>query len=136
MRGGRHKGGHYDENYHPCRCSTGHPVRTAFAAAAEDCAERGALDVLYCDANGDLVADTPTDPAELSNPDTLVFAYTPVEDPAVYADIWEPFIAHLEETTGKDVQFFAVQSNLPRWKLCALAVCMWRVSPPVRRPLR
>ena len=84
---------------------------TAFAAAAEDCAERGALDVLYCDANGDLVADTPTDPAELSNPDTLVFAYTPVEDPAVYADIWEPFIAHLEETTGKDVQFFAVQSN-------------------------
>ncbi|MFW8595535.1 phosphate/phosphite/phosphonate ABC transporter substrate-binding protein [Cribrihabitans neustonicus] len=80
-------------------------------SAAEDCAERGALDALYCDADGDLVADTPTDPAKLSNPDTLVFAYTPVEDPAVYADIWEPFIAHLEEVTGKDVQFFAVQSN-------------------------
>ncbi|MFW8635305.1 phosphate/phosphite/phosphonate ABC transporter substrate-binding protein [Cribrihabitans pelagius] len=81
------------------------------ASAAEDCAERGALDALYCDANGDLVADTPTDPAKLNNPDTLVFAYTPVEDPAVYADIWQPFIAHLEEVTGKDVQFFAVQSN-------------------------
>ncbi len=67
--------------------------------------------MLYCDANGDLVADTPTDPAELTNPDTLVFAYTPVEDPAVYADIWEPFIEHLSEVTGKDVQFFAVQSN-------------------------
>ncbi|SMP28308.1 phosphate/phosphite/phosphonate ABC transporter substrate-binding protein [Shimia sagamensis] len=83
---------------------------SAFAAAAE-CADRGALDDLYCDANGDLVADTPTDPAELNNPDTLVFAYTPVEDPAVYADIWAPFIAHMEDVTGKDVQFFAVQSN-------------------------
>ena len=81
------------------------------AAAAEDCANRGALDELYCDANGDLVADAPTDPAELNDPNTLVFAYTPVEDPAVYADIWAPFIAHLEDVTGKDVQFFAVQSN-------------------------
>lgn len=81
------------------------------AAAAQECAERGALDVLYCDLNGDLVADAPTDPAELNDPNTLVFAYTPVEDPAVYADIWAPFIAHLEEATGKDVQFFAVQSN-------------------------
>ena len=84
---------------------------SAFAVAAEDCANRGALDELYCDANGDLVADTPTDPAELRNPDTLVFAYTPVEDPAVYADIWAPFITHMEEVTGKNVQFFAVQSN-------------------------
>ncbi|UOA29431.1 putative phosphite transport system-binding protein PtxB (plasmid) [Pseudosulfitobacter sp. DSM 107133] len=82
------------------------------AAFAQDtCAERGALDVIYCDANGDLVADAPTDPAKLNDPSTLVFAYTPVEDPAVYADIWAPFIAHLEEATGRDVQFFAVQSN-------------------------
>lgn len=81
------------------------------AAQAEDCPNRGALDAIYCDANGDLVADAPSDPAKLSNPDTLVFAYTPVEDPAVYADIWQPFIDHLEEVTGKDVQFFAVQSN-------------------------
>ncbi|WP_417249469.1 phosphate/phosphite/phosphonate ABC transporter substrate-binding protein [Celeribacter sp.] len=81
------------------------------AAVADDCPNRGALDALYCDANGDLVADTPTDPAELNDPNTLVFAYTPVEDPAVYADIWAPFISHLEDVTGKDVQFFAVQSN-------------------------
>lgn len=83
----------------------------ATAAVAQECAERGDLDVLYCDANGDMVADAPTDPAKLNDPNTLVFAYTPVEDPAVYADIWEPFIAHLETVTGKDVQFFAVQSN-------------------------
>ena len=81
------------------------------ALAQEECSDRGALDSMYCDADGDLVADAPEDESELSNPDTLVFAYTPVEDPAIYEDIWDPFIAHLEEVTGKDVQFFAVQSN-------------------------
>lgn len=80
------------------------------AASAQDC-PRGQLDAMYCDADGDLVADAPTDPAELQDPSTLVFAYTPVEDPAIYEDIWEPFIAHMEEVTGRDVQFFAVQSN-------------------------
>ncbi|EIM71971.1 phosphonate-binding periplasmic protein [Nitratireductor aquibiodomus RA22] len=60
------------------------------AAQAQDCVNRGQLDVMYCDANEDLVADTPSDPSKLSNPDTLVFAYTPVEDPAIYEDIWEP----------------------------------------------
>ncbi len=81
------------------------------ATAQDDCAERGTLDPMYCDADGDLVADAPTDEGELQDPGTLVFAYTPVEDPAIYADIWEPFIEHLSEVTGKEVQFFAVQSN-------------------------
>ncbi|ETX13938.1 phosphonate ABC transporter substrate-binding protein [Roseivivax halodurans JCM 10272] len=85
---------------------------TASAAFAQDgCENRGQLDEQYCDANGDLVADAPEDESQLRNPDTLVFAYTPVEDPAIYEDIWTPFIEHLEESTGKDVQFFAVQSN-------------------------
>jgi phosphonate transport system substrate-binding protein len=87
----------------------------AFAAAsavqAAECANRGELDRLYCDENGDLVADPPKDPAEFADPSTLVFAYTPVEDPAIYEDIWQPFIDHLEKVTGRDVQFFAVQSN-------------------------
>jgi len=80
----------------------------ASGAMAQDCPNRGQLDTMYCDADGDLVADAP---AETVDPDTLVFAYTPVEDPAIYEDIWEPFIEHLEEVTGKQVQFFAVQSN-------------------------
>jgi len=78
--------------------------------AAADC-ERGALDILYCDENNDMVADAPTDESQWVDPDTLIFAYTPVEDPAIYADIWQPFLDHLEEVTGKDVRFFAVQSN-------------------------
>ena len=69
------------------------------------------LDSRYQDADGDLVADTPTDPAQLVDPDTLIFAYTPVEDPAVYAEVWEGFLEHLKEATGKEVQFFPVQSN-------------------------
>lgn len=80
-------------------------------ATAQDCPNRGALDPMYCDADGDMVADAPSDPADYVDPDTLVFAYTPVEDPAIYEDIWAPFIEHLAEVTGKDVQFFAVQSN-------------------------
>ena len=79
-------------------------------ASAEDC-PRGDLDSRYCDADGDLVADIPTDPGDLVDPDTLVFAYTPVEDPAVYAAAWSDFIDHLSEVTGKDVVFFPVQSN-------------------------
>lgn len=81
------------------------------AAQAQDCSNRGQLDAMYCDADNDLVADAPADPAKLQDPGTLVFAYTPVEDPAIYADIWAPFIEHLKTVTGKDVQFFAVQSN-------------------------
>ena len=81
------------------------------ASAAEECSNRGDLAEIYCDENNDLVADTPEDPSQLLDPDTLIFAYTPVEDPAIYADIWEPFIEHMREVTGKDVRFFAVQSN-------------------------
>jgi len=80
------------------------------AQAAEDC-PRGTLDERYCDRNGDLVADAPTDPSQLVNPDTLIFAYTPVEDPAVYKEAWSDFLDYMEEVTGKKVIFFPVQSN-------------------------
>ncbi|MDJ0514119.1 MAG: phosphate/phosphite/phosphonate ABC transporter substrate-binding protein [Methyloceanibacter sp.] len=69
------------------------------------------LDSRYQDNDGDLIADIPTDPAEQVDPSTLIFAYTPVEDPAVYVDVWKEFLDHLSEVTGKPVQFFPVQSN-------------------------
>ena len=69
------------------------------------------LDARYQDTDGDLIADIPADPASQVDPATLVFAYTPVEDPAVYAEAWSDFIAHMESVTGKKVQFFPVQSN-------------------------
>jgi phosphonate transport system substrate-binding protein len=70
-----------------------------------------ALSDRYVDNDGDLLADIPEDEADLIDPDTLIFAYTPVEDPAVYAEVWAGFLDHLAEATGKQVQFFPVQSN-------------------------
>ncbi|MDH5578039.1 MAG: phosphate/phosphite/phosphonate ABC transporter substrate-binding protein [Betaproteobacteria bacterium] len=80
------------------------------AALAQDC-PRGALDARFCDTDGDLVADAPKEASKLVDPPVLIFAYTPVEDPAVYAKVWDGFLAHMQKLTGKRVQFFPVQSN-------------------------
>jgi phosphonate transport system substrate-binding protein len=84
-------------------------------AGAQDC-PRGDLDKAYCDRNGDLTADLPADPKQLVNPSTLIFAYTPTEDPAVYQKAWDPFIKHMEKVTGKRVVFFPVQSNAAQYE--------------------
>jgi phosphonate transport system substrate-binding protein len=81
------------------------------AWSQDACPSRGQLDTLYCDRDGDLVADVPTDPAKLKDPSTLVWAYTPVEDPAVYANIFKPFTTHLEACVGKKTVYYPVQSN-------------------------
>ena len=65
----------------------------------------------FCDRSGDLVADRHPDEDRWLDPDTLIFAYTPVEDPAQYREVWDEFIDYLEEKTGRDVQFFAAGSN-------------------------
>ena len=82
----------------------------AFAFSTSASAEF-TLDSRYTDADGDLIADIPTDAADQVDPGTLIFAYTPVEDPAVYAEAWSDFLTHMTEVTGKKVQFFPVQSN-------------------------
>ncbi|MCA1791061.1 MAG: phosphate/phosphite/phosphonate ABC transporter substrate-binding protein, partial [Thioalkalivibrio sp.] len=79
--------------------------------AAASMAASADLSARYIDADGDMVADIPADASQWADPDTLVFAYTPVEDPAVYAGVWADFLEHLEAATGKRVQFFPVQSN-------------------------
>jgi phosphonate transport system substrate-binding protein len=84
-------------------------VPAAFAQGA--CKNRGELDNLYCDDNGDLVADVPKDPKKLKNPSTIVFTYTPVEDPAVYENVFKPFTDHLSKCLDKRVVFYQVQSN-------------------------
>ncbi len=58
-----------------------------------------------------MVADAPTDPARLRNPSTLVFAYTPVEDPALYASQFRPLLEHLTQCTGRRTVYFQVTSN-------------------------
>jgi phosphonate transport system substrate-binding protein len=80
------------------------------AGAAEPCGFRGKLDVLYCDEDRDLVADPPRDPAKRVSPDPLVFAYVPVEDPAVYAAPFADLLRHIERVTGKRTQYFGPQN--------------------------
>ena len=80
------------------------------AAAQTPCPHRGALDDAFCDANRDLVADAP-EPARQRDPSTLVFAYTPVEDPALYASQFRPFLDHLTACTGRRTVYFQVTSN-------------------------
>ncbi len=87
----------------------------AFAAGSQESSsvpqKHGDLRLGLVDADGDLVADTPTESSDWVDPATLIFAYTPVEDPEVYRGVWAEFLDHLSSVTGKSVQFFPVQSN-------------------------
>ncbi len=88
---------------------------TPSTAAAADC-PRGTLDARYCDRDKDLVADLPLDPKQWVDPDTIIFSYTPVEDPAVYQKVWDGFIQHMSKVTGKKVVFFPVQSYAAQYE--------------------
>lgn len=88
-------------------------VAAALAApesAAQSCASRGELDARFCDENGDLIADQPKDRKQWQDPGALVFSYTPVEDPAVYENVFGEFLAHLAKVTGKRVRWFPAES--------------------------
>ena len=84
---------------------------SATAVKAEEECNRGTLDKAYCDRDFNQTADLPLDEAKWVDPSTIIFTYTPVEDPAVYASIWDGFVAHMAKTTGRKVVFFPVQSN-------------------------
>jgi phosphonate transport system substrate-binding protein len=109
---------------------------TDSAYAQANC-PRGALDSRFCDEDGDLVADAPKDSKQWVDPSVLIFAYTPVEDPSVYAKVWEGFLRHMEKVTGKKVQFFPVQSNAgPRSRPCVPADFTSPASTQARTRLR
>ncbi len=91
-------------------------VAVAFSdVQAAEC-PRGTLDKAYCDLDNDLVADLPADRAKWVNPDTIIFSYTPVEDPAVYQKVWDGFVQHMAKVTGKKVVFFPVQSYAAQYE--------------------
>lgn len=79
-------------------------------AMAQTCANRGDLDVRFCDENKDLVADTPKDSKQWQDPSTLVFSYTPVEDPSVYENVFEELMQHIAKVTGKRIKWFPAES--------------------------
>ena len=77
----------------------------ALAFGQDTCPHRGGMDLQYCDAEKNLTADTPTDPKNLKTPNTLVFTFTPIKDPAVYDKISKPFTKYLAQCTNKKVFF-------------------------------
>lgn len=81
------------------------------SAMAQECGNRGILDPMYCDEDLDFVADPPKDPKQWKDPSTLIFTYTPVEDPAVYRDLFNDFMDYLSKATGKRVTYYTVHSN-------------------------
>ena len=84
---------------------------TVASLYAQEC-PHGDLDPAYCDRDGDMLADPPLNPSAQVDPYELVFAYSPVENPAVYKKAWHDFIGHLSRVTGKRVLFFPFQSNV------------------------
>jgi phosphonate transport system substrate-binding protein len=83
---------------------------SAGPAAAAECKNRGDLDKRFCDDDGDLVADTPKDKDQWLDPDTLIFSYTPVEDPSVYENVFKEFMDYLAGKTGKKVKWYGADS--------------------------
>ena len=85
------------------------PVATS--ASAQQCKARGDLDAIYCDENGNMVADAPRDAKKLKNPAALMLSYSPQEDSVVYEKLWMPYVDHLKSCTGKPVRFLPVYSS-------------------------
>jgi phosphonate transport system substrate-binding protein len=67
------------------------------------CSSRGQLGVAYCDADGDLVADTPL---QTLNPDRLMVGITATEDAMTAKRTYGDFLNHLASCTKKEVLLF------------------------------
>ena len=64
----------------------------------------------YTDSDGDRVADTPTDPAQLADPETIYFSYVAAPDAEAYETAWKPLVNKLAEATGKKVEYVKYES--------------------------
>ena len=69
------------------------------------------LDPRFTDANGDSIADPPTDPKQLIDPNPIVFSFVAVEDPTAYRDTFKEFADHLSKTTGRPVEYLMATSS-------------------------
>ena len=74
-------------------------------------AARNALDPRYTDADGDLVADAPTDASKQIDPPTLKFSYVAVEDDADFKVAFKELLAAISKATGKPVEFASYSSG-------------------------
>lgn len=75
----------------------------AAQAQASACANRGELDTIYCDADRDLVADTPKVGI---NPSKLVLGISSVEDASTSRRTYNGLMDHLSVCLKKDVEMY------------------------------
>jgi phosphonate transport system substrate-binding protein len=74
------------------------------------------LDARFTDADGDMVADPPTDPSKLIDPPTLMFAYVATDEPEKQKEAWKPFTDYLSKATGKPVEYVLFTSTKDQLK--------------------
>lgn len=83
-------------------------LRRIFAATAQD----QKLADAYRDADGDLVADVPSDPSQLQNVNEIGFCMATLDDPERAQAEWQDFLMALEQATGKKVVYRAELTDL------------------------
>jgi phosphonate transport system substrate-binding protein len=59
----------------------------------------------FPDQDGDMVADTPTDPAKLIDPPVLMFSYVASQEESAPEEAWTELLKAIGEKTGKEVKF-------------------------------
>ena len=59
----------------------------------------------YSDADGDLVADAPSDPGKLQKVDAIGFCLVAGDDPIKTQEEWHDFLQALSKATGKEVRY-------------------------------
>jgi phosphonate transport system substrate-binding protein len=59
----------------------------------------------YPDADQDLVADSPDDPAKCIDPEVLMFSFVAGEVESVPENAWQPLLTKLAEKTGREVKY-------------------------------
>src|SRR5688572_20457487 len=93
----------YVRNDQPPPVDEAKELQRIFAQAAQD----QKLADAYRDADGDLVADAPSDPRQLQNVEQIGFCVTTDDDPEQIQEEWKDFISALEKATGKKVAYRA-----------------------------
>ena len=63
------------------------------------------LDPRYTDANGDLIADAPTDATKVIDPQVIRFCYIATEDPERYQVAFQPLMSSLSKAIGRPIEY-------------------------------
>ncbi len=72
----------------------------------------------FKDADGDLVADAPADPAQIVDPPKLIFSYVATNEPEIYRERFKEFVDYLAKQVGRPVEYSLISK--PEEELRAL----------------